>query len=304
MVFKQLIAAAALAAGIAAPGIAADAKPKFDNVVVFGDSLSDVGNIFLFTHGAEPAAPYDDGRFSNGQLWVEHVAGIYGVTLSPSGAGPTDFGNDWAYGGAETTIDVPVEAGVSIPSLKTQSIAYLASAGGTADPKTLYVIWGGGNDVFHSIAGDNGTAAPAALPAKFATRTVGVISRLKNAGARHFLVLGVPDVGLTPDAIGAGAGAAATQLSGALNAALAASLADATLNAGVAIYFINVTKVMDGIVNGPTHFGFTDVTDPCYPGTGTAFCPDPDHSFFWDAIHPTAFGHAMIAVEAAQALPH
>ena len=301
---KSLVALAALGfvtatANAAAPGTA------YDNIIVFGDSLSDVGNDFAATGGTEPAAPYFDGRFSNGQVWVEHLAGVYGKTLTPS----LSSGNDFAFGGAETTLDRPIGS-VVIPSLKTQSISYLVAAGGRSDPNALYVIWGGGNDVFCSIpvttvCSANGTASPSALPAKYAARTFGIIERLKVTGARSFLVVGVPDVGLTPAAIAAGpsTAAAATQLAKQLNAKLAATLADPGLNSGATIIYINVFKVMDAILEGSTHFAFTDVVDPCYGGSGTAFCADPAHTFFWDAIHPTSFGHAMIGIEAMKALP-
>ena len=34
------------------------ATPKYDTLVVFGDSYCDVGNLFLATSGAEAAPPY------------------------------------------------------------------------------------------------------------------------------------------------------------------------------------------------------------------------------------------------------
>jgi len=54
---------------------------SYDALYVFGDSYCDVGNIFTATGGAEPAAPYYDGRFSNGPIWLDHVAGFLGVPL-------------------------------------------------------------------------------------------------------------------------------------------------------------------------------------------------------------------------------
>ena len=44
-------------------------------VVVFGDSLSDKGNIYEYTKHRMPAAPgYYQGRFSNGPIWPELLA--------------------------------------------------------------------------------------------------------------------------------------------------------------------------------------------------------------------------------------
>ena len=66
---------------------------------MFGDSLSDVGNVYLATNGIEPASPYVDGQFSNGPVWVQDLAARLGLpALTPSLAG----GSDYAFGGATT----------------------------------------------------------------------------------------------------------------------------------------------------------------------------------------------------------
>jgi hypothetical protein len=44
-------------------------------VIAFGDSLSDAGNIFRATSGRfPPSLPYFNGRFSNGSVAVETLA--------------------------------------------------------------------------------------------------------------------------------------------------------------------------------------------------------------------------------------
>ena len=40
----------------------------------FGDSLTDTGNFFDLTGGLYPAAPYFEGHFSNGKVWIEYLA--------------------------------------------------------------------------------------------------------------------------------------------------------------------------------------------------------------------------------------
>ena len=54
------------------------------NLVIFGDSLSDMGN-----GNSEPlvsvvfsSPPYWQGRFSNGPVWIEHVSDGYGLNTS------------------------------------------------------------------------------------------------------------------------------------------------------------------------------------------------------------------------------
>lgn len=270
--------AALLAAG---PGRAV----TFDQVYAFGDSLTDVGNDFAGSGGKEPPPPYYDGRFSNGPIWIDHLGGIYGLSMKPSLTGGTDY----AFGGAETTADASID-GLTIPSLPHQLDAYLAGHS-HADPKALYVIWGGGNDVLDQPA--------TGLAAKFASATATMVSNLKKAGAIYFLVPGVPDVGLAPE-VPPSKKAAASATSAALNAALDKALASATLKAGITIYRTHPFTALDAIVKGKTHFGFTNVTTPCF--NGSTVCKDPDHTLFWDNFHPTEFGHSLVAMEAETVL--
>ena len=47
----------------------------FDQIIVFGDSVTDSGNVWELTDRKEPASPpYFEGRFSNGPVWVEYLA--------------------------------------------------------------------------------------------------------------------------------------------------------------------------------------------------------------------------------------
>jgi thermolabile hemolysin len=69
LIIGGLIIAASLAAPVRA--IAA----TFSQLVVYGDSLSDLGRAATATGGAFP--PYGaatNGRFSNGPIWVEYLA--------------------------------------------------------------------------------------------------------------------------------------------------------------------------------------------------------------------------------------
>ena len=67
-------------------------------VVVFGDSLSDTGNLFAATGGTNPIPPYFNGRFSNGPVWVETLAASLGLPVNPSLLGGTNY----AFAGAVT----------------------------------------------------------------------------------------------------------------------------------------------------------------------------------------------------------
>ena len=50
------------------------AGSPYSALYAFGDSLSDVGNVFAASRGTEPARPYFQGRFSNGPIWLNYLA--------------------------------------------------------------------------------------------------------------------------------------------------------------------------------------------------------------------------------------
>lgn len=266
------------------------ATPKFTHLYVFGDSYCDVGNDFYATGGAEPAAPYYGGRFSNGPIWVEHVAGFLGLApLTPSLTGGTDF----AFGGAEVTAPVSTPVGM-IPSVPQQVGLYLQKTGGKADPKALYILEGGGNDILNATGG-----SPSALGFQIALGISESELLLRRAGARYFLIPNLFNVGVLPAA--AGNQGFATAATNAANQSLDSLLALESFLEGINIVRLDVFSLETAVVTDPAHFGFTNLTTPCTSLPTTlnptpAVCADPDHTFFWDIEHPTEFGHAFFAV--------
>jgi phospholipase/lecithinase/hemolysin len=257
------------------------ATPTYDNLYVFGDSYCDVGNIYAATGGAVPAAPYYNGRFSNGPIWLDHVAGFLGVPLTASLLGGTDY----AFGGAWVTAPQPITGGF-IPSVPQQVGLYLLKHGGKADPKALYVIEGGGNDIL-----DTTTGTPKALAYQIAVGIVQSEQMLRQAGAKHFVIPNLLNVAILPAA--AGNTAFASAASSATNKYLSQLLAPEEELPGIHILRMNVFSLINAVGTDPTHFGFTDLTNPCVT---TTLCADPDHTFFWDTHHPTEFGHVFFAV--------
>jgi outer membrane lipase/esterase len=266
------------------------ASPAFTALYIFGDSYCDVGNIYLATGGAEPAAPYYQGRFSNGPIWLDHVAGYLKLPpLKPSLAGGTDF----AFGGAEVTAPVTSGAG-TIPSVPEQVGLYLQATGGKADPNALYILEGGGNDILDATSGP-----PQQLGFEIASGIAASELLLRRAGARHFLIPDLFDVGLLPAA--AGNAAFASAATSATNTWLNKLLGLESLLEGIHITRLQIFSLQSAVVTDPTHFGFTNITSPCTAIPSAAnptppVCADPDHTYFWDVFHPTVFGHAFFAV--------
>jgi outer membrane lipase/esterase len=276
IVWHSLIAVCLSVAGVAAHA----ATPSYDALYVFGDSYCDVGNIFRATHGAEPPPPYYDGRFSNGPIWLDHAAGFLGVPLKASLLGGTDY----AFGGAWVTEG---EALTRIPSVPEQVELYLSTHGGKADPNALYILEGGGNDIL-----DSPDPSPEDLGRDIAKGIKDSEKLLREAGVKHFVIPDVFDVGLLPAA--AERVSFAEEASVATNQALDELLAPEQCLDGIQILRMNVFSLLNAVEKAPTHFGFTDITDPCLTATGE--CSGPDHTYFWDTHHPTEFGHAFFAV--------
>lgn len=253
-----------------------------NNLYVFGDSYCDVGNLFTATRGAVPCEPYYKGRFSNGLIWVDHVARFLGVTLAPSLLGGTNY----AFGGAWVTAPQPLPGGAFIPSVPQQVELYLNRHGGKADPNAVYIIEGGGND----ILGTKAAVFPQTLAYQIAGCIVDCAIMLRQAGAKHFIIPNLFDVGLLPAAEtnASFASEASTATNEFVNSLLALDYDEQAFQ----ILRMDVFGLLNALQIDPTRFGFTDIYRPCLT---TAQCADPDRTFFWDMYHPTEFGHVCLA---------
>ena len=252
----------------------------FSQMVSFGDSLSDVGNVFLASGGTNPPAPYVGGQFSNGDTWNEYLATSLGIAApTPSVTGGT--GN--AFGGARTLV-----TGAS-PSVQDQVNGYLAANSGSADPNAIYTLWMGGNDVNYAVATNDFGAVNVA-----ANGVAALAQQLINAGAQSLLVVNLPNIGITPLGQNSGNPAGATFLSSSFNATMAAALAGVT---GGNIEILDAFAITTNVVANPAAFGLTNVVDPCFDGVATV-CANPNEYLFWDELHPTTYAHSLVAAEA------
>lgn len=295
---SRLLRGAAVAAlTVAACAVAGAAGAQsYDRLVVFGDSLSDNGNLFAAI--GTPPAPYVDGRFSSGPVFTEQL----GFTAAGVGAPITADGSfNYAYGGARTdTTTFPMGP----PGMRTQ-LAMYTGAGGTFGAGDLVSILGGANNIFGGLAafgalppGDprlanpTGFMAPVALSA--ASDITTIVGGVAGAGAGTILVTNLPKLSLTPQFRGTSAGALADYTVGVFNSALATGLTGAAAaNAGSNIILMDLYKVGDAIVANAAAFGISNVTEPCF--NGVTVCADPDSYFYFDGVHPTEAGHSVIA---------
>jgi cholinesterase len=260
------------------------AASSYSSVIVYGDSLSDDGNLFalttlLFGTGSPPA-PYSNGRFSNGPVAVEQLAGLLGSPLL-----------DFAYGGATTGLGNQADGGSQTSLGPAHIPGMLAELAAFPPPPalvstSLFVVWGGANDF---EIGGSVTVAIADIDA--------IVAQLQALGATHILVPGLPDLGLTPEFMGQPLQPAATLFSEQFNAGLLA-----TLPSGVT--YFDTFDLLNSIVANPASYGLTNVTQSCFDGVD-APCSNPSQYLFWDDIHPTTTADAILAeqFEAAVTTP-
>jgi phospholipase/lecithinase/hemolysin len=228
------------------------------------------------------------------------AAGLHLSPLTPSVLGGTDY----AYGSGETG-NASFDTSNPVTDLlgPTGQLAQFNAAHPTADPNALYTIWIGANDLSDIPA----ASTPAQVAADIGTIAANIdtaIGILGADGARNFLVVTVPDLGKTPDAIAGGpaAEAGASALALGLDTTLVGgsgpipSLSFLAAADGLNLQVLDTYSLLDGIVANPSAFGLTNVTAPCL--VGTTVCATPNQFLFWDGQHPTAAGHALVADDA------
>ena len=110
--------------------------PTISNLIVFGDSLSDMGNGRNSILNVPDVPPYWQGRFSNGQVWLEYLSQAYGVTTT-IGSGTT-AGDNRAFGGSQTGQGYSY---LLLPNVGTQISNYLSNVQSTIPQNTVVSLW-------------------------------------------------------------------------------------------------------------------------------------------------------------------
>jgi outer membrane lipase/esterase len=282
-------ALAALIAAAAA-GVASTASAQsYNRLIVFGDSLSDNGNLYAATFNTQPTSPpYFQGRFSNGPVFTE----LLGFNAGRSAAGASVTGSiNYAYGGART------DSSAFPPGMRNQLLAYTGS-GGTFGANDLVSILGGANNIFQGLPAAGASANPPGAIAPVVSAAVADMNFLVNsiaaAGAGTILVGNIPSLGGAPQFRGTVAAPLAEFAGTSFNSALLTSLmATAAARPGTNIILFDIYKVGAALNANPGAFGLTNVTDACF--NGITVCATPDTYLFWDGVHPTAAGHRLVA---------
>jgi outer membrane lipase/esterase len=269
---------------VAVPAAAQTAVPPFSSLTVFGDSLVDAGNIRKLGLGASPTDGYVDGRFTNGYDYTDLLSiAMYGTPTVASLNG----GSNFAFGGARAT------STTLVPDAQEQVGLYrLALAGGkTVDPKGLYVLNFGGNDVFAAVEGAKaGVTDPDAYLRGAAADYAAAVAALDTLGARNILLTGFPVA--TPGA----------PLAYSIKAEgyLAAALAKLTLSGDTRLMRYSYLDFFQRVQSNPGAYDLPDsliLPDPANAAStcrGAGALPACTGYFSFDGTHPTAAVHRAL----------
>jgi phospholipase/lecithinase/hemolysin len=276
------------------------AKP-LKAIVVFGDSLSDNGNLYEYMGYRLPQdPPYFAGRFSNGPVWVEHLVASY----FPKNAKARLL--DYAYGGAAVS---EKEEDSALFTLRREINIYFNSHGGKADANSLFIVWIGANNFLH---------LPKDVEKTITEVNSGIthgLQRLAKAGAKYIMVVNAPDLGKTLLATEPADKEALSNFSRQHNELLENTIRELQQSYPRTRWlYYDVDRKLSDIVASPANYGFTNVTSTCYdlvdecePKSVLQIAANLklkaskdvcEGYLFFDPIHPTVLAHKIIAEDA------
>lgn len=276
----------------------------YTQIVAFGDSMSDTGNLFRFTQAVGgvgmPQAPSNKGRFSNGVVALEVLANQLQLPLTNYcfSGGQSGRGNLLPFWSWQRGMTFQID----------EYHRTLAARGEMQnDPNALYFLWAGPNDHFVGVN----------MFSSQVSRNVGAnhlkaLRALYARGARHFFIPLMPDLSLTPQSTAfqkqdSGYKAAAARRSDETKVAMLQAIEQARAEMpGIQIkVFDTLTYMREQYVKIQAE-GY-NVTDSCYSSKFVGgkvvpqVCADPDKYLFWDKNHPTDWASRVLGAEFTKA---
>ena len=292
----------------------------FSKIYVFGDSLSDRGNLAALS--ADPAFvfldflndfPFDKG-FSNpknpsepGRRAVEILADALGLPLTPSlhlvGA---PQGTNFAVAGAVAAGLLP-DGGIDGNNLDVQLAVFDQAAPADLE-NALYVMFIGGNDI---------RAARDALSRGLGKRVVHTAVEKVNAAVRHlaaqgakaFLVVNAPNIGVIPESRLLAQSThhptlpvRATRYTKKFNKGLSATLQGTREELDLNLVEFDLFHFFGTLLANSRALGFDNSRDACVNNPIAPATPPPipgcvgmlDSFVFFDEIHPTNHVHRQL----------
>tara|TARA_Y100001956_G_scaffold73251_1_gene79292 strand:+ start:403 stop:1647 length:1245 start_codon:yes stop_codon:yes gene_type:complete len=265
-----------------------DGKTSINRVVAFGDSLSDTGNLY---NGSQWVFPNRNswflGHFSNGFVWTEYLANDKNLPLY-----------NWAVGGAAGTNQYVALTGIY--DQVTSYLTYMKIAQNYDPAQTLFTLEFGLNDFM------NYNREVSDVKADLSSALI----RLKDAGAKHLIMLTLPDATKAPQF--------KYSTEEEINLVRAkifefnqfiVEQAELYQQQGMNIALYDAHKLFESMTSNPKQHGFENASDAClninrssaadylYSHSFTNDCAyhGSDKYVFWGVTHPTTAAHKYIA---------
>lgn len=266
---------------------------------VFGDSLSDNGNLYIALGGSYPPSDtYSWGRASNGSTWTERMGFHLGNVPNakelrePYGGFANEYiGYNFAHYGATVTPGLAPYRG---QSLSVQIGSFRNKVWDNqlvVDPNDRFTIWIGANDFLAYGITDYKSVA-------YQLRTQ--VSILDKLGAKNILVMDQPYWGDTPYGLSRGDSDSLNTLLLKYNRALKGHIQRLHDRNGIDVYFVSMQALFDDVLSNPAAYGF-EIAGPgegtsgnCL-GDGLVLSACPSTYVFYDSLHPTSAMHGTMA---------
>lgn len=278
---------------------------SINQLVVFGDSLSDTGNLYEYMHHQIPQSPpYFDGHFSDGPVWSERLVNFY------FSKNPEIHLLNYAFGGAGVLGEDKDDD--ELFTLKREVDTFLLAHNDSAKPDDLYCFWIGGNN-YLGLPEDVEVTVNEVI-----TGTKKDIERLVQKGAKHILIMNLPDLGKTP---------LAKEFTSEAQYTVYSTLHNQRLNEmylklrgiypDVHWYYFDTHFVFEELFRDPQQYGLENTTGTCYDATAENMSSpnavikmaanvkakslranlknNCDGFVFFDLIHPTQKIHQIAA---------
>jgi len=280
--------------------------------------------------GLTPVAPFvptlgdETPKFhdaSAGGSCTNYAQGGARVTaaVGPGNAALVVPGNTSTYGNAVGQLTIPVQKQIQ---------NYLDHNGQTFNGSQLVTVFAGGNDIFANVSGltaglESPAQAVAAMTAAGKDLAGYVNTMILAKGATHVVVVTLPDVSLTPYALGAdaaspGAAALVKSMTQAFNTELTKDL-----TASDSLVVVDAFSASEDQAAHPAQYGLSNVTQPACnlqvvstslictkaslipalaPNPATAPAVAANGYEYADSVHPTPFGYSLLATLVAENL--
>jgi len=286
---------------------------KFKQIVTFGDSLSDHGNLHMYV------TMYPETR-TNGDVWVDYLRKELNADLK-----------NYAVIGAMTSKHLyddiqKMSDNEAIPQLglTDQIDRYIAEGNEFKPSETLFTVWIGANNLIrlgYDIEAkiiENMDNPDFDLQATTQTMTQDMIvhamtdmtyafTTLFNLGVKHIVVLTLPDIGKAPwyNQRSEMEIEAATALATAFNNSLLSTLDLVTANySDVTVYKFDLFQIMDDVLEKDMFKNETGsylkLDEAGYIIALTETNGPPEDYLFYDAVHPMTRAHEYFSTVVAE----